>query len=93
MPPGWVAELSWLDVAGVAKAVSEKRNYLDKKVIFVSDSNTTQPLELLLDPVTKDSAVWLCQVQCREVLAEFTASLFMKYTSRGDLSCGSRPHL
>jgi hypothetical protein len=62
VPPGWTAELSWLDVAGVAKAREDKRNYLDKKVIFVSDSNTTSPLEFLLNPKTKDSRVWLCQV-------------------------------
>jgi hypothetical protein len=61
-PAGWTTELSWLDVAGVSKAINEKRNYLDKKIIFVSDSNTTQPLEFVIDPKTKDSLVWLCQV-------------------------------
>ena len=62
IPPGWTAELSWLDVDGVAKAEELKRNYLDKKVIFVSDSNTTSPLVFVVEPKSKDSVVWLCQV-------------------------------
>lgn len=62
IPPGWTTELSWLDVAGVSKAQADNRNYLDKKIIFVSDSNTTQPLEFILNPKTRDSLVWLCQV-------------------------------
>jgi hypothetical protein len=63
IPPGWTAELSWMDVGGVAKAVEEKRHYLDKKIIFMSDANTTQPLQFMLWPQTKNSAVWLCQVR------------------------------
>lgn len=62
IPVGWTAELSWLDVAGVTKAKEEKRGYLDKKIIFVSDSNTTSPLVFVVNTKAKDSVVWLCQV-------------------------------
>lgn len=77
VPPGWTVELSWLDVGGVSKAESEKRNYLDKKIIFVSDSNTTSPIDFLLQPKAKDSFLWLCQVYCDERLLYL--EMFVKY--------------
>lgn len=61
IPEGWTSELSWMDVNGVAKAVSENRGYLDKKIIFMSDSNTTSPIEFSIIP-SQTGVLWLCQV-------------------------------
>lgn len=62
VPVGWTTQLSWLDVSGVEKATKEKRGYLDKKIILVSDDSTTSPLEFIIQPKSKDSVLWLCQV-------------------------------
>lgn len=63
VPAGWSAELSWIDVAGVRAATEQKRNYLDKKIIFVADNISTTPLDLIVNPRSADGHLWLCQVR------------------------------
>ncbi|CAE7530770.1 unnamed protein product [Symbiodinium microadriaticum] len=70
IPTGWTRNLSWFDVAGVAKARSENRGYSDLKFIFITNVRGEGPLEdkdggvLTLDVVPRsNSSIWLCQVQ------------------------------
>lgn len=57
----WSLNISFFDTKGVEKALAEDRGYIDKKMIFLSNTNKTA-LSLLVN-ISRNSSAWICEVQ------------------------------
>ena len=81
-PTTWDLNVSFFDTKGVMTSLREGRGYIDRKMIFISRSNTSE-LYFKIE-VSSPGSIWLCQLQ----------KGFLKYPpTMGDLNQEAVVHL